>query len=133
MNDSADQLQAAHIALLKGDATLQSLVGTRVFDYLPERSRYPLVVYHIPSSNEWDGEGCNGDEHQVYVHVYDDYEGSKRPREIMQRVYELLHDNTALSLTDHRLINCRRELRTVDREGQLYHGIGVYRAVTEEN
>ena len=131
--DSALSLQIAHIAALKADATLVSFVGTRVYDYVPEKSAYPYLVYHITDSDEWDTTTDNGDEHSVYVHVFDDAEGSKRARRIMQRVYELLHDVTTYSLTDHKLVNSRRVMRAMEREGQLYHGIGLFRAITEEN
>jgi hypothetical protein len=131
--DSALSLQIAHIAALKADATLVSFVGTKVYDYVPEKSAYPYLVYHITDSDEWDTTTDNGDEHSVYVHVFDDAEGSKRARRIMQRVYELLHDVTTYSLTDHKLVNSRRVMRAMEREGQLYHGIGLFRAITEEN
>ncbi|UOF81701.1 hypothetical protein [Caudoviricetes sp.] len=131
--DSALSLQIAHIAALRADATLVSFVGTRVYDYVPEKSPYPYIVYHITDSDEWDTTTDNGDEHSVYVHVFDDAEGSKRARRIMQRVYELLHDVTTYPLTDHNLVNSRRVMRAMEREGQLYHGIGLFRAVTEEN
>ena len=130
--DSAEQLMKAHIAALRGDATLQGFIGQKVYDYIPRRTDYPYVVYHITDSDEWDTTTDNGDEHAVYVHVWDDKEGSKRARQIMQRCYELLHDATSYSLTDHNLVNCRRVSRTMTREGQLYHGIGLFRAVTEE-
>lgn len=131
--DSALSLQIAHIAALKADATLAPLVGTKVYDYVPEKSAYPYLVYHITDSDEWDTTTDNGDEHSVYVHVFDDAEGSKRARRIMQRVYELLHDVTTYPLTDHKLVNSRRVMRAMEREGQLYHGIGLFRAITEEN
>ncbi len=131
--DSALSLQIAHIAALRADATLVSFVGTRVYDYVPEKSAYPYLVYHITDSDEWDTTTDNGDEHSVYVHVFDDAEGSKRARRIMQRVYELLHDVTTYPLTDHKLVNSRRVMRAMEREGQLYHGIGLFRAITEEN
>lgn len=126
-------LQIAHIAALRADATLQSFVGNRVYDYVPEKTAYPYLVYHITNSDEWDTTTDNGEEHSVYVHVFDDAEGSKRARQIMQRVYELLHDVTSYTLTNHRLVNSRRVMRAMEREGQLYHGIGLFRAVTEEN
>ena len=131
--DASEQLMKAHIAALRADATLQSLgVGQRVYDYVPRREQYPYIVYHITDSDEWDTTTDNGEEHAVYIHVWDDKEGSKRARKIMQRVYELLHDVTSYSLTDHNLVNSRRVSRTIEREGQLYHGIGLFRAVTEE-
>ncbi len=131
--DSSDQVQIAHIAALRADATIAGFVGARVYDYVPRETPYPYIVYHIATSDEWDTTTDNGDEHSVYVHVFDDREGSKRTKQIMQRVYELLHDNTAYSLTDHNMVNSRRVMRTVEREGQLYHGVGLFRVVTEES
>lgn len=131
-NDASLELQTAHIAALRADATLQSLISQRVYDYIPRKTDYPYIVYHITEATEWDTTTDNGEEHAVYVHVWDDREGSKRARQIMQRVYELLHDVTTYSLTDHNLVNCRRVNRNMEREGQLYHGIGLFRAITEE-
>ena len=130
--DASEQLMKAHVAALRADSALQSFIGERVYDYVPRRTDYPYIVYHITDSDEWDTTTDNGDEHSVYIHVWDDKEGSKRARQIMQRAYELLHDVTSYSLTDHNLVNCRRVSRTTDREGQLFHGIGIFRAVTEE-
>lgn len=130
--DASEQLMKAHIAALRADATIQSFCGQRVYDYIPRKNDYPYIVYHITDSDEWDTTTDNGEEHAVYLHVWDDKEGSKRARQIMQRIYELLHDVTSYSLTDHNLVNCRRVSRTIEREGQLYHGIGLFRAVTEE-
>lgn len=132
MTDAALQLQTAHIAAFKADATLGTYVGDNIFDYVPRKTDYPYIVYHITDSDEWDTTTDNGEEHAVYVHVFDDAEGSKRARQIMQRVYELLHDVTSYVMADHNLVNCRRVMRTMEREGQLYHGIGLFRAITEE-
>jgi len=130
--DSALQVQTAHIAALKADVTLQGFIGTKIYDYVPENTAYPYIVYHIAESDEWDTTTEDGDEHSVYVHVWDDAEGSKRTRQINQRVFELLHDNASYSLTDHNMVNARRVMRAVDREGQLYHGVQLFRVVTEE-
>lgn len=132
MEDAGLQVQIAHIAALRADATIQSFCGQRVYNFAPRETVYPYITYHIPDSDEWDTTTDNGEEHSVYIHVWDDAEGSKRTRQIMQRVYELLHDVTSYSLTDHNLVNCRRINRAVDRDGQLYHGMAVFRTVTEE-
>lgn len=130
--DAADQLARQHIAILRGDPQLRGLVGGRVYDYVPRHTEAPYLVYHITNSAEWDTTCFSGEEHAIYIHSWDDKEGSKRARQIMQRVFELLHDNTNLTLTDHRLVNCRRVSRAMEREGQYYHGIGLFRAITEE-
>lgn len=131
--DAADQLMIALIAELKGDATIQGFVGQRVFDFIPRKNAEPYITLHITDSDEWDTSTEDGEEHSVYVHVWDDKEGSKRVNQIMRRVKELLHDRPiAFTLTNHSLINLRRVSKNVQREGQLYHGIGLFRAITEE-
>lgn len=130
--DSSLQVQTAHIAALRADATIQSFCGTRVYDYVPENTAYPYIVYHIADSDEWDTTTENGDEHSVYVHVWSDGEGSKETRQLMNRIYEMFHDNASFILTDHVMVNSRRVMRATDREGQLYHGVSLFRVVTEE-
>jgi len=131
--DAADQLIAAFVAAFKADATIGSTCGDRVFNYVPRRTQEPYIIVHITDSDEWDTDTDDGEEHSVYIHVWDDKEGSKRVNQIMRRVKELLHDEMAsFSLTDHNLVNCRRVSKQVVRDGQLYHGIGLFRAITEE-
>lgn len=126
-------VQIAHIALLRADATIQGYVGSRVVDYIPRKSEYPYVIYQVTDDDEWDTDTDNGQEMSVYIHVWDDAEGTVRARRIMQRCYELLHNNVSTSLTDHNLVNCRRQRSFMERDGQLYHGMTIFRVVTEEN
>lgn len=130
--DAAEQLMKTHITALKADATISALVGNRIFDYIPRNTDYPYIIYHITDSDEWDTSTDDGEEHSVYVHVWDDKEGSKRAHQIMRAAKELLHDETSYSLTDHNLVNCRRVSKRMEREGQLYHGTTLFRAITEE-
>ena len=130
--DASDQLSQLHIAALKGDTAIGDLVGDRIFDFVPRQTPYPYIIYQISSSEEWDTSTEDGEEHSVYLNVWDDKEGAKRVNRIMRRAKELFHDETAFTLTDHNLVNCRRVSKTVDRDGQLYHGVGLFRAITEE-
>lgn len=130
--DSSDQLMKSHIAALRADAAIQADCSQRVYDYLPRNTSAPYIIYTITTSDEWDTTTDDGDQHVVQIQVWDDKEGSKRVRRIMQRIKELLHDNTSFSLTDHNLVNCRRVSRAVVREGQYYQGTITLRAVTEE-
>ena len=129
---AANQLLIAYVEALKGNAALDIIVTRRVFNYIPRNTQYPYSVIHITDSNEWDTDSDNGEEHSVYVHAWDDKEGSKRVNDILRAVFEQLHDDTTYSLTDHNLVNCRRVSQNVVRDGQLFHGTAIYRAVTEE-
>ena len=131
--DAADQLMIAVIDELKLNAGLDILVVRRIFDYVPRNTEYPYITVHITDSGEWDTTSDNGEEHSLYIHAWDDKEGSKRVNQIMRFAFEQLHNSQAnFTLTDHNLINIRRVNKQVVREGQLYHGIGLFRAVTEE-
>jgi hypothetical protein len=130
---SSDQLLITLTAAFKADAQIHNDVADRVFDHVPGRTEYPYLLTHITSSDEWDTSTEDGEEHTLFILVYDDKEGPKRVRRIMRRVKELQHDNaSSYTLTDHNLVNCRRMSETVSREGQLYHGAATYRAITEE-
>jgi Protein of unknown function (DUF3168) len=131
--EAALSLQIAHIAALKGSTDIAASVGTRIFDYVPERTDYPFIVYHIPNNDDWGTTTDDGEEHRAYVHVFSDKEGAKETRIIMGKIDTLFHNVTSYTLTDHNLVNCRRVTKTVEREGQVYHGIAIYRAITEEN
>lgn len=130
--DSALELQKAHIALLKGDAGLQALIGQRVFDYVARNTTYPYIRYFNEGASEWDHSDADGETHLIQIHAFSDAEGSLEVRKILRVAHELIQGVTTLSLTDHNLVNCRRTGSDVFREGQVYHGIGLYRAVTEE-
>jgi hypothetical protein len=130
--DAADQLLAVYTVALRADATIDAFCGDRIYNFVPRKTREPYIVIHITDSDEWDTSTEDGEEHSVYIHVWDDKEGSKRVNQIMRRVKELLHDVTTFVLTDHNLVNCRRVSKQVIRDGQLYHGIGLFRAITEE-
>lgn len=130
--DAALELQSKHIIALKADTALQAYIGQRVFDYIPRDTPYPYVAYFISNGEEWDHSDADGEVHSVSVHVYSDHEGTKEVRKILQVVHELLQDNTTHILTDHNLVNVRRTNKDVVQEDQVYHGIGQYRAVTEE-
>lgn len=130
--DPALELQKRHIALLRADAGLQALIGQRVFDYTSRRTDYPYIVYGIASDEEWDHVDADGEVQSVSIHVFSDEEGSSQARRILRLAHELVQDNTSLVLTDHNLVNCRRVSGDMVREDQVYHGIGLYRAVTEE-
>lgn len=131
--DAASELIKVVIETLRSDGILNASLDRRVYDYIPRKTPYPYITAHITDSEEWDTDTDNGEKHYVYVHVWDDKEGANRVDRLLRRVYELLHENVGYSLTDHNLVNMRRTMKHVEREGQLYHGMTTFRAVTEEN
>lgn len=141
MADPALELQKSIRGVLVADSTLASLMGGAVkfFDYVPERESLPYIEYREGSTAEWDVDETGsatgfGREHTLTINVWSGYEGVKELRGILRRVYDLLQNNTSLSLVDHNLVNLRFMFDDVVREpdGQSYHGISQFRAITEE-
>jgi hypothetical protein len=58
--------------------------------------------------------------------------GKKQVQDIIEEIKSALHDRP-LSLVDHHLVNLRNEFSEVrpDPDGDTFHGIVRYRAVTE--
>jgi len=140
MSDPAFELQKAIRTAILADATLRSLISNpvRFYDLVPERAPMPYLQYSEPGTAEWDVTPTEtddgfGHEHTITLHVWSSYEGQKEVGEILYRLAELFRDWSA-SLTGHRLVNIRYQFsdRLRDPDGQAYHGIIQFRAVTEE-
>ncbi len=84
------------------------------------------------SSAAWSTGSEAGEEHILTLHVWSRAGGRQESYEIIEAIKGVLHDK-ALMLTDHDLVNLRHEFSEVrqDPDGDTYHGILRYRAVTE--
>lgn len=140
MSDPSFELQKAMRAAILADATLKSLVSApvRLYDFVPENAPMPYIVHDEPTSSEWDvtpteTDGGFGHEHAIMLHVWSAYEGRKEVSAILSRL-EVLFREWEPSLTGHRLVNIRFQSsdRLRDPDGQAFHGVLQFRAVTEE-
>ena len=136
------ELQKAINALLTADATLATLLGgtVRLYDAVPENAELPYIEFGGAGILEWgtdpaDDRSGDGEEHTLTFHVWSSYEGKKEVSLVQRRMHELLHDKTSLDLDGHTLVNLRFLMSDTvrDPDGQAFHGISQFRAVTEEN
>lgn len=133
MASSSFALQKAFYLKLTADAALNALLGgPRVYDDVPVRGEFPYVTFGQTSERDWSTGTDIGGEHVVTLHVWSRAAGRKEADEIIDAVRTALHDQ-ALSLSGHRLVNLRHEFSDArrDADGESYHGITRYRAVTE--
>lgn len=73
-------------------AGLTALVGTRIYDDVPQAPTFPFVWYEI-REREQRGFGTGGfPEIEVRVHAFSQYEGAKEAQSIIQKVIQLLRD-----------------------------------------
>lgn len=126
-------LQQSIFAALTGDAVLANLLGgPRVYDDVPVRAEFPFMTFAQSNERDWSAGTEAGEEHFLTLHIWSRAHGRKETQEIIGAVRGVLHDQS-LSLSGYRLVNLRHEFSEARREadGETYHGIVRYRAVTE--
>ena len=129
MSDHSLALQKTVFDTLDGDSTLQSLV-TDVFDFVPENTAFPYVKIGEETATDNGTKTLQGNEHTLVIHSFSRYRGSKEIKEIMSRIYALLHESS-LSVSGASLVNMRFEFSDVIKEndGRTSHGLQRFRAV----
>ena len=133
MSDHSLELQKSIFNALDGDSTLQNLV-TDVYDFVPENTAFPYVKVGEETSIDNGTKTLQGNEHTLVIHTFSRYRGSKEVKEIMSRIYALLHESS-LSVTGASLVNLRFEFSDVIKEndGLTSHGLQRFRAVVYDN
>ena len=126
-------LQRGVYQALTGSPHLTALLGgARIYDDAPQSAPYPFITLGQSVMRDWSTGTEDGAEHELTLHVWSRAGGKKQVQEIMESVKAVLHDKPLL-LEDHYLINLRygfSEAR-LDSDGDNFHGIVRYRAVTE--
>lgn len=133
MPSSSFALQQALYAALTTDAGLVALLGTpRLYDHVPQAAPFPYLTLGQTTVRDWSTGSESGDEHILTLHVWSRAGGRRETHEIMAALKTALHDR-ALALDGHRLANLRHELSEArrDADGDTYHGLVRFRAVTE--
>ena len=134
MSESAGwSLQKSIAQALKSDVALSALLGgSRVYDFVPQRAAYPFVSLGNMVSRDWSTGSERGDEHVLSLHVWSKAKGKKQCLEILSAVRRVLHD-VELVVEDHQLVNLRYQFSDarLDPDGETFHGIMRFRAVTE--
>ena len=111
---------------------LAALGGPRIYDEVPARGEFPFLTFGQTTERDWSTGTDPGHEHIFTLHVWSRARGRKETDDVMAAAEAALHDQT-LTLTGHRLVNLRHEFADARREpdGETYHGIARYRAITE--
>lgn len=133
MASAAFELQKSIHARLSTDAgVLASLGGARIYDDVPRGAAFPYVTFGQSTLRDWSTGSEDGHEHILTLHVWSRAKGERETHLIMAAMREALHE-APLAVTGHRLVNLRHEFSDAmrDADGETYHGILRYRAVTE--
>ena len=126
-------LQRGVYQALAGSLDLTTLLGgVRVYGDVPQAAPYPFITLGQSVIRDWSTGSEDGAEHSLTLHVWSRSGGKKQVHEIIEAIKGVLHDQP-LMLADHHLINLRHEFSEarLDPDGDTFHGIVRYRAVTE--
>tara|TARA_Y100000996_G_scaffold98920_1_gene71200 strand:- start:202 stop:603 length:402 start_codon:yes stop_codon:yes gene_type:complete len=123
MSTHSIALQQTVFNTLDGDSTLQSLVSD-VFNFVPQNTAYPYVQIGDDSLSDNSTKDLDGNIHSIVIHTWSRYRGDKEAKEIMARVYDLLH-NSSLSVSGASLVNARFDTSDIltDPDGITKHGV----------
>lgn len=133
MASASWELQKAVHAVLSGDSALVALLGgARVYDDVPRGAEFPYITFGPVTVRDWSTGTETASEHLFSLHVWCRSAGERQVHLIIDAVRVALHDS-ALTLSGHRLVNLRHEIFDAARQsdGETYHGLMRFRAVTE--
>lgn len=124
--------KAAYEALIADTALTTLLGGDRLYDHVPQSSAFPYVAIDQMRINDWSTGTERGSEHVLMLHIWSRYDGKREAYEIADAVREAL-DDAELTLDDNRLVNLSHQYSDLKRDpdGETYHGVMRFRAVTE--
>jgi uncharacterized protein DUF3168 len=126
-------LQRGVYQALAGSSDLTTLLGgPRIYDDAPQGASFPFITFGQSVIRDWSTGTEAGAEHNLTLHVWSRAGGRKQVHDIIAAIKTVLHDQP-LPLADHYLINLRHEFSEarLDPDGDTFHGIVRYRAVTE--
>lgn len=136
MTDTSLAMQAAVIAALKNAAAVETIVGERIYDRVPDNAALPYVNYGDDQvlQDDIDAGDCLQEGFEVFVtlHAWSNKVGQVEAKNLGGAIRAALH-NAALTVSDHRLItfehDSTRYLR--DPDGLTSHGVLTFRALLD--
>lgn len=124
--------QSIYQALAGNAEVVDVLGGAKIFDDVPQSASFPYLTFGQSIERDWSTGSERGCEHTLTLHVWSQAGGRKQTHEIIEKVRAALND-APITVEDHKLVNLRHEFSEArrDEDGETYHGIVRYRAVTE--
>jgi hypothetical protein len=127
-------LQKAIYDTLSASAVGIGGASVSVFDEVPDGTAYPYIVIGEETTANNGTKDVDAVDYTLTIHVWSQYRGRREIKEIMQSVYDLLHDS-AISVAGASLANIRQEFSNtlMENDGITRHGVMRFRAVVFDN
>lgn len=127
--------------LLATDALEGSPSAPAVYDEPPpqqeaseDEAYFPYVVIGDEVASNWDTDSHDGQENVVTIHAWDRREGRLRVKQILDAIYDALHD-VQIFVAEHHVVYCYWEFRETvpDPDPMTQHGVTRFRIVTQQS
>lgn len=134
MTTSLFAVQEAVYAQLSADVNLQALVGSpaRLYDMVPPAAIYPYVSFGDVNVRDYGTKDRTGFEQTLTFHAYSRARGRKEVKQIMQALYDSLHQSP-LSVVGADRVDCQFQSASTQLENDslTLHGIIRFRIVVQ--
>ena len=134
MSDHSFELQKTIFTTLNSDNAITSTFSATVHDHVPQGTSFPyIVIGEETMTDESSAKTLDFNNFTLTIHIFSRNRGRKEAKQIMARIYELLH-NQNLSVTGANHINTRFEFSDVIKEndGLTYHGVQRFRTILHD-
>ena len=141
MTSPSNAFQAGIYARLTSYAPLTALVGTKIYDHVPQDETAPYVVIGDHTATDWSTKTRNGWEYTVTIHAWDfERAGRKSVNAILSAIYDALHQaEGAITVAGFDLIQLHfdNEVPAYPEPGtegagdHYYHGVIRFRALLQ--
>lgn len=133
MAEAAFELQTAIYARLAADAPLTTLLGgASIHDRAPPDATFPYVTFGPATGDDWSTQIETGLEHRIIIDVWSRDRGRGEPLAIADAIRTAIA-GAALTLPGHALVSIDHRSTEIglDEDGETFHAVLTYRAVTE--
>ena len=134
MADHSFELQKTIYAKLNTDSTIKTTYSATVHDHVSSGTAFPYVVIGEETlTDDSSTKDIDFNEFTLTVHTFSRNRGRKEAKQIMARIYTLLH-KASLTITGATHVNTRFEYSDVVREqdGLTYHGVQRFRTILHD-
>lgn len=126
--------QKALLDQLKAYAPLAALVGTRIYDYVPQKPDFPFVNIGEDDLAQFDTTTNNGAKIAATIHTWSSIRGYKECKGIQAEIRSALHD-ASLTAAGFVFEYCLWESSQsfIDADGVTRHGVCIYNLYLRES
>ena len=112
---------------------LSSSLSAQVYDDPPKTPAYPYVVVGDDSAAPFDTDTSVGGDIIATVHVWDNYDGKKRIKQLMDDIYNAMN-RVNFPVAGYNKLDCMFDSSDVffDKDGKTRHGVISFRILLDE-